>query len=70
MSHVSYKEYLESCRQRYLSRNRLGRSAMIDDFIDVFCWDCKHASQALNGKVTPGNKARKRGSKSTHGEAE
>ena len=43
---------------------------MIDDFIDVFCWDCKHASQALNGKVTPGNKARKRGSKSTHGEAE
>jgi hypothetical protein len=30
MIHVSKKEYLESYRQRYLSRNRMGRSAMID----------------------------------------
>ncbi|MFN9819983.1 MAG: integrase, partial [Akkermansiaceae bacterium] len=70
MSHVSKKEYLESCRQRYLSRNRMGRSAMIDEVIDTFGWDRKHAIKALNGKVTHGNKARKRGSKSTHGEEE
>ena len=65
MSHVRKKEYLESCRQRYLSRNRMGRSTMIDEVIDTFGWDCKHAIKALNGKVTHGNTARKRGSKST-----
>lgn len=70
MSNVSKKEYLESCRQRYLSRNRKGRSAMIDEIIDAFGWDRKHAIKALNGKVTLGSKAKKRGSKPTHGEEE
>ena len=70
MSNISKKEYLESCRQRYLSRNRAGRSAMIDEIIDAFGWDRKHAIKALNGKVTHGTKAQKRGSKPTHGEAE
>ncbi len=70
MSHVSKKEYLESCRQRYLSRNRMGRSAMIDEVIDTFGWKRKHAIKALKGKVTRGNNAKKRGSKSTHGEEE
>ncbi|NJM37222.1 MAG: hypothetical protein HC845_04760 [Akkermansiaceae bacterium] len=31
MSHKSKEEYLESCRQRDPSRNRLGKSAMIDE---------------------------------------
>ena len=31
MSHTSKEEYLESCRQRYPSRNRAGKSAMIDE---------------------------------------
>lgn len=70
MSHVSKKEYLESCRQRYLSRNRQGRSAMIDEIIDAFGWDRKHAIKALNGKVTLGNRAEKRGSKPKHGQEE
>ena len=55
MSHISKKEYLESCRQRYLSRSRQGRSAMIDEVIDAFGFDRKHAIKALNGKVTHGN---------------
>ena len=55
MSHISKKEYLDSCRQRYLNRNRQGRSAMIDEVIDAFGWDRKHAIKALNGKVTRGN---------------
>lgn len=70
MSYLSKKEYLESCRQRYLSRNRSGRSAMIDEIIDAFGWDRKHAIKALNGKVSHGAKAKKRGSKLTHGESE
>jgi hypothetical protein len=41
---------------------------MIDEVIDVFGWNRKHAIKALNGKVTNGNKAKKRGSKPTHGE--
>ena len=43
---------------------------MIDEVIDAFGFDRKHAIKALNGKVTHGNKAKKRGSKPTHGEAE
>jgi hypothetical protein len=70
MSNISKKEYLESCRQRYLSRNRAGRSAMIDEIIDAFGWDRKHAIKALKGKVTHGTKAQKRGSKSTPGTTE
>jgi hypothetical protein len=48
----------------------MGRSAIIDEFIDAFGWNRKHAIKALNGKVTHGNKAKKRGSKPTHGEEE
>ncbi len=59
MSHISKKEGLESCRQRYLSRNRAGRSAMIDEIIDAFDWDRKHAIKVLNGKVSHGAKAQR-----------
>jgi hypothetical protein len=43
---------------------------MINEVIDAFGWDRKHAIKALNGKVTHGNNTTKRGSKPTHGEAE
>jgi len=56
ITHISEKEYLESCRQRYLSRNRQGRSAIIDEVIDAFGFDRKHAIKVFNGKVTHGNK--------------
>lgn len=69
MSHVSKEEYLESCRRRYPSRNRLGRSAMIDEVSDTLGWDRKHTIKALNGKVSHGGSA-KRGSKPTYGDAE
>ena len=40
MSHTSKEEYLESCRQRYPSRNRAGKSAMIDEASDALgCGD-------------------------------
>ena len=70
MSHKSKEEYLESCRQRYLSRNRAGKTAMIDEVSDTLGWNRKHAIKALNGKVTLGSKAKKRGSKPSHGERE
>jgi hypothetical protein len=37
MSHTSKEEYLESCRQRYPSRNRAGKSAIIDKKIQRHC---------------------------------
>lgn len=43
---------------------------MIDEVSDVLGWDRKHAIKALNGKVSLGKKARRRGSKSTCSEAE
>jgi len=43
---------------------------MIDEVCDTLGWDRKHAIKALNGKVTLGSKAKKRGSKPTHGEKE
>jgi hypothetical protein len=70
MSHQSKEEYLESCRQRYPSRNRLGKSAMIDEVSDTLGWDRKHTIKALGRKVSHGKKAKRRGSKPTHGEAE
>lgn len=70
MSHTSKEEYLESCRQRYPSRNRAGKSAMIDEISDTLGWDRKHAIKALNNRVTLGKEAKRRGSKSTHGEVE
>ena len=43
---------------------------MIDEVSDVLVWDREHAIKALNGKVSLGKKARRRGSKATHSEAE
>jgi hypothetical protein len=43
---------------------------MIDEIIDAFGWDRKHAIKALNGKVSHGAKAKKRGSKATHSDVE
>lgn len=70
MSQKSKIEYLESCRARYASRNRVGKSAMIDEVIDTLGWKRKHAIKALNGRVSLGQGARKRGSKATYGEEE
>ena len=70
MSHTSKEEYLESCRQRYPSRNRAGKSAMIDEVSDALGWNRKHTIKALGRKVTLGKQAKRRGSKPTHGEAE
>lgn len=70
MSHVGKAEYLESCRVRYLSRNRIGKSAMIDEDSDALGWNRKHTIKALNGKVSLGEQSKKRGSKPSHGEAE
>ena len=70
MSHTSKEQYLESCRLRYPSRNRAGKSAMIDEVSDTLGWDRKHTIKALGRKVTHGSKAKRRGSKPTHGTAE
>jgi len=70
MSQKSKIEYLESCRTRYPSRNRAGRSAMIDEVSDTLGWERKHAIKALNGQVSLGQGARKRGSKATYTELE
>ena len=70
MSKQSKEQYLESSRIRYPGRNRAGKSAMIDEVCDTFGWDRKHAIKALNGQVSLGEKARKRGSKTTYTEAE
>ncbi len=43
---------------------------MIDEVSDVLGWNRKHATKALNGKVSLGQKARRRGSKATYSEAE
>lgn len=70
MSQQSKEEYLESCRTRYPSRNRAGRSVMIDEVSDTMGWDRKHTIKALNGRVSLGKKANKRGSKPLYGDAE
>ncbi len=70
MSHQSKEEYLESSRARYPSRDRGGKSAMIDEVSDIFGWERKHTIKALNGKVRLGPKAKKRGSKPSYGAAE
>jgi hypothetical protein len=63
MSNQSKEEYLNSCRIRYPSSNRKGKSAMIDEVSDTLGWDRKHTIKALNGKVAKGKQASKRGSK-------
>lgn len=50
MSHKSQQEYLESCRVRYPSRNREGKSRMINEISDAMGWTRKHTIKALNGK--------------------
>ena len=70
MSKTSKEQYLESCRRRYASRNRRGKSAMIDEVSDALGWDRKHTIKALNGKVALGKQAKRRGSKPSHGEEE
>jgi hypothetical protein len=70
MSHQSKEEYLESCRERYPSRNRAGKTAMINEISDTFGWDRKHAIKALNRQVTHGKKAQKRGSKPSYSPVE
>ena len=56
MSSASKEEYLESCRLRYPSRNREGKSRMIDEVSDAMGWDRKHTIKVLNGKVHLGKK--------------
>lgn len=70
MSQQSKEEIIESSRVRYCSRNRAGKSAMIDELSDTFGWNRKHTIKVLNGKVSLGKKAMKRGSKPTYTEAE
>ena len=43
---------------------------MIDEVSDTLGWDRKHAIKALNGKVSLGKKATRRGSKPTYSEAD
>ncbi len=43
---------------------------MIDEVSDTLGWDRKHTIKALNGRVSLGKKAQKRGSKPTYKEAE
>jgi hypothetical protein len=65
MSNQSKEEYLNSCRVRYPSRNRKGRSLMIDEVSDTLGWNRKHTIKALNGQngqVSKGIQANKRGS--------
>lgn len=70
MSHKSQKEYLESARARYPSRNRTGKSAMINEVSDTLGWTRKHTIKALNGQVSLGESALKRGRKLTYGAEE
>jgi len=70
MSKQSKSELLEYCRKRYGRRNREGKSAMIDELSEVMGWGRKHTIKALNGRVTQGKKARRRGSKARCGEQE
>lgn len=43
---------------------------MIDEVIDTLGWDRKHAIKALNGKVSHGKQAKRRGSKPTYSATE
>lgn len=70
MSNIGKDEYLESCRVRYPSRNRAGKSAMLDEVCDTLGWERKHATKALNRQVSHGAKAKRRGAKPIYTEAE
>ena len=70
MSEKSKQEYLETRRLQYPSRNRTGKSAMVDEVSDTFGWSRKHTIKALNKQVRLGSKAKKRGRKPIYGEPE
>ena len=70
MSQKNKIEYFESWRVRYPSLNRVRRSAMIDEVSDTLGWDRKHGIKVLNGKVSLGRGALKRGSEATYTEEE
>ncbi|MBK1792498.1 hypothetical protein JIN82_15140 [Persicirhabdus sediminis] len=70
MSKQSKLDYIESCRARYPSRNRAGKSAMIDEVSDTLGLERKHTIKVLNGHVSLGQEAKKRGAKPIYGEAE
>ena len=61
MSKRSKEEFLEWCRSRYPKRDRKGKSRMLDEICETFGWDRKHAIKALNGRVSLGRQAKKRG---------
>jgi len=61
MSNLSKQEYIEARRLCHPSRNRAGKSAMIDEVSDTLGWDRKHTIKALNEKVSLVRKAKKRG---------
>ena len=70
MSNQSQREYLESARVRYPSRNKAGKSKMIDEVSDTLGWSRKHTIKALRGQVNLGKNANKRGRKPTYTEVE
>ncbi len=51
-SHTSQEDYLEKGPERYPSRSRAGRSAMIDEVSNTLGWDRKHTLKALNRQVS------------------
>lgn len=70
MSKKSKSEFLGHRRSRYGQRNREGKSAMISEVSEVMGWDRKHTIKALNGRVSHGKKAKRRGSKARCSEEE
>lgn len=70
MSKESQKELLESCRLRYPGRGREGRSRLIDEVCDTLGVTRKHAIKALNGRVSTGGGAGRKGPPVRYGEAE
>jgi len=51
MSQPVRNEMLPRLRQRYIKRNREGRSHMLDEFCEQFGYDRKHAIKLLGGKA-------------------
>jgi hypothetical protein len=55
MSQKSQNQYLANCRARYPSRNRVGKSAMIDKVRDTLGWGLNTASpeksEILGGRL-------------------
>lgn len=70
MSKESKQEYLAWCRSRYPRRNAAGKGLMLDEVCKTFGWSRKHATKALNGQVSRGGSAGKRGARPRYGQAE